>query len=181
MADDGAASTSEAVRDSQTATADGERVAGLPAGVTFRDAVTHVDDRGTVCEVFDPRWAWHPDPLVFVYTFTIRPGMIKGWGMHAEHEDRYFILAGEMEVVMYDEREGSPTEGLVARVVMSHHRRRLMNIPAGVWHANRNIGESDVVVVNCPTIPYDHENPDKYRLPLDSDRIPFTFEDPRGW
>jgi dTDP-4-dehydrorhamnose 3,5-epimerase len=113
--------------------------------------------------------------------FTLRPGRVKGWGMHREHEDRYFILAGEMEVVMYDARDDSPTRGLVSRVVLSEYRRRLMNVPTGVWHANRNIGTKDVIVVNCPTTPYDHANPDKYRLPLDTDQIPYRFEDPRGW
>lgn len=168
--------------DRQTVTAEGERVDPLPAGVTLRDAVTHVDERGSVCEIFDPRWGWHPDPLVFVYMFTIRPGWTKGWGMHKQHEDRYFLLAGEMEVVFYDDRDESPTKGLVAKIVLSEHRRRLMNIPAGVWHTDRNLGDRDCVVVNLPTIVYDHEAPDKYRLPLDSDAIPYEFPpDVKGW
>lgn len=168
-------------RDIQTVTPQGESIQQLPAGVTFHDVNTHVDERGTVCELFDPRWGWHKDPLVFVYSFTLRPGMIKGWGLHEKHEDRYFILQGEMEVVLYDERPNSPTFGLVAKLVMSEYRRRLMNIPAGVWHANRNIGQKDVVIVNFPTIQFDHANPDKYRLPLDNDRIPYKFENPLGW
>ena len=169
------------VQDRQTVTADGSSVQRLPHGLTFRDAITHSDARGSVCELFDPRWGWHESSLVFAYTFTIRPGRIKGWGMHKLHEDRYFVLFGEMEVVFYDERPDSPTFGLVSKVVLAEHRRRLMNIPAGVWHANQNIGTKDVVVVNFPTIPYDHENPDKYRLPLDTDQIPYRFEDTRGW
>ena len=92
--------------------------------------------------------------------------MVKGWGMHKKHEDRYFILAGELEVVLYDERPDSATNGQVSTVGLSEYRRRLMNIPAGVWHANRNIGAKDVIVINCPTMPYDHADPDKYRLPL---------------
>jgi len=56
-----------------------------------------------------------------------------------------------------------------------------MNVPPGIWHANHNIGTKDVIVVNCPTTPYDHENPDKYRLPLDTDLIPYRFEQRRGW
>jgi dTDP-4-dehydrorhamnose 3,5-epimerase len=171
----------QVVRDPATVDAEGVPLATLPEGVTFRDVPTHSDDRGTVCEIFDSRWDWHPDPLVFVYMFTLRPGQTKGWGMHKEHEDRYFILGGEMEVVMYDEREDSPTRGLVASVVLSEYRRRLMNVPAGVWHANRNLGSKDAIVVNCPTTPYDHEAPDKYRLPLDTDRIPYRFADARGW
>ncbi len=41
-------------------------------------------------------------------------------------------------------------------------------IPRGVWHAERCIGGKDAMVVNFPTIQYDHTNPDKYRLPLDT-------------
>ncbi len=168
-------------QDAETVTAEGVPLAPLPDGVTFHEVTTHVDDRGTLFEMFDERWDWHPDPLLYAYTSTIRPGKIKGWALHRRHEDRYFILFGEMEVVLYDDRESSPTRGLVATVVLSHHRRRLMNIPAGIWHADRNIGDSEAVIVNFPTIPYDHSDPDKYRLPLDTDQIPYTWPDPKGW
>ena len=39
----------------------------------------------------------------------------------------------------------------------------------------------DVIVINCPTMPYDHADPDKYRLPLDTDRIPYRFPAAHGW
>jgi dTDP-4-dehydrorhamnose 3,5-epimerase len=169
------------VRDPATVDAHGATLARLPHGVQFRDSPMHLDVRGSVRELFDVRWNWHPDPLTFVYCMTIRPGMIKGWGMHKLHEDRYFVLRGEMEVVLYDERPDSPTVGLVASVVLSEGQGRLMNIPAGVWHANRNLGRDDVMVINFPTIPYDHANPDKYRLPLDTDRIPYRFDHSRGF
>ncbi len=117
------------VKDKKTVSADGESVAKMPVGVTFHDVTTHVDERGSVVELYDPRWGWHEAPLVFAYAFTIRPGMIKGWAVHEKHEDRYFIMNGEMEVVLYDDREGSATRGLVSKVVMTEYRRRLMNIP----------------------------------------------------
>jgi dTDP-4-dehydrorhamnose 3,5-epimerase len=102
--------------------------------------------------------------------------------MHLEHEDRYFILHGDLEVVMYDDRPASPTAGLVAKAYLTQHQRRLMNIPQGVWHANRNVGNGDVMVINFPTKPYDHQNPDKYKLPLDTDRIPYSFAPgTQGW
>jgi dTDP-4-dehydrorhamnose 3,5-epimerase len=83
--------------------------------------------------------------------------------------------------VLYDERPESSTKGLVAQIVLSQYRPRLMNLPAGVWHADRNLGSTDVVVINFPTSPYDHAHPDKYRLPLDTDRIPHKFERMVGW
>lgn len=168
-------------QDKQTVTPDGESIQELPFGVTFHDLITQVDERGEVCEHYDPRWGWHEAPLVFVYSFTIRPGMIKGWGLHKKHDDRYCILFGDLEVILYDVRPDSPTNGLVSKIVLSERRRRLMNIPANVWHADRNIGSKDALVVNFPTIQYDHASPDKYRLPLDTDQIPYKFENPRGW
>jgi dTDP-4-dehydrorhamnose 3,5-epimerase len=151
----------------------------LPEGAEIRDLVTHSDERGTVCELYDDRWGFSGDPVVFAYLFTIRPGMAKGWGVHHEHDDRYAFLSGELEVALYDGREDSVTAGLESRLVLSIHHRRLLSIPRGVWHAERNIGSVDVQVVNFPTIPYDHTNPDKYRLPLDTDELPVTLGP--GW
>ena len=32
-----------------------------------------------------------------------------------------------------------------------------------------------------PTRPYQHDDPDVYRLPLENDRIPYRFEQKLGW
>lgn len=170
------------VRDIETVTSTGQRIAPLPEGMVVHDLVTHVDERGTVCELYDLRWGVNPDPLVFAYLFTIRPGMAKGWGIHRQHEDRYAFLAGELELAFYDAREDSATAGRESRLFLSAHCRRVVTIPRGVWHAERNVGEVDVQVVNFPTIPYDHANPDKYRLPLDTDELPVRLgREWRGW
>lgn len=171
----------QAQRDRQTVSPAGESLAQLPDGVILRDIPIQIDDRGSVRELFDLRWNWCPEPVQFVYSFSIRPGMIKGWGLHKLHQDRYYVLSGEVEVVLYDERPASPTHGLISKIVLSEYRGRVMNIPAGIWHADRNLGTKDALVVNFPTIPYDHANPDKYRLPLTTDRIPYKFDNPRGY
>ena len=171
-----------AQRDAETVTSDGRSVAPLPDGVVLRPLTTHVDDRGSVCELYDPRWGAHPDPLVFAYAFTILPGRSKGWGIHREHDDRYAFVNGRLEVVLHDAREDSPTHGLTSTLRISEYHRALLTIPAGVWHAERNIGTTDVLVVNFPTIQYDHANPDKYRLPLDTDELPVRLgPEWHGW
>lgn len=170
-----------ATRDRQTVRDDGSPIARLTDGVRMHQSPTFADARGSVVEMFDPRWNWHPDPLVFVYSFTIRPGFAKGWNLHKEHEDRYFVLQGEMELVLYDPRPESPTRGEVCRLVLSEHNRQIVNVPRNVWHADHNIGSKDVVVVNFPTMAYDHANPDKYRLPIDTPLIPYSFAGARGW
>lgn len=169
-----------AIRDRQTVTTEGVRLAPVPHGSTSKETVTHVDDRGTVTEMFDTRWNWHPDPVSFAYTYTLREGWAKGWGLHREHEDRYFLVKGRMQIVCYDVRPDSPTCGQISHIILSEDNPRIISIPTFVWHANINIGSGEVRVVNFPTLPYDHENPDKLRLPLDTDLIPYKIQ-AKGW
>lgn len=169
------------IRDGFTVTQEGAERRRLIEGVGIRDLVLHTDARGTVCEMYDPRWGFTPDPIVFTYFYTIRPGWVKGWSHHKIHEDRYCLMQGEMKVVLYDSRPDSPTYGMVNEIFLSEQRRQLMSIPRLVWHADENVGSKDVLVVNFPTIPYDHSNPDKYRLPLDTDLIPYKFENLKGF
>lgn len=161
--------------------ADGVSKAPKLHGSVEHRTTTHVDDRGTVTEMFDTRWGWHPNPITFAYTYTIRQGRAKGWGLHKLHEDRYFLLEGRMEIVCYDVRPDSPTCGQISKIILSPENPRIVSIPKFVWHANLNIGNGDLRVVNFPTMAYDHENPDKYRLPLDTDIIPYKIEGFTGW
>ena len=163
-------------KDIQSVTRAGESTHHLIDGVMFKELPTHVDDRGVVFELFDERWGWQGDPLVYSYCFTVRPNKVKGWAVHAKHIDRYYVMFGEMLAVLYDAREDSPTYGMVNEIYLSEHNRRLVTIPIGVWHADQNVGTKDVIGINFPTRPYEHEDPDKYRLSVGTEKIPYTFK-----
>jgi dTDP-4-dehydrorhamnose 3,5-epimerase len=170
-----------AARDSQTVTPEGKPLRRLTEGVTMRPAQLHSDERGSVVEVFDKRWEWHSAPVSSFHICTIRPGFVKGWSLHEGHEDRYFILQGEMELVLYDPRPHASTYGEVCKILMSEYNRCLLNIPTHVWHALHNIGDKDVIIIDMPTVPYNHAAPDKYRLPIDTPLIPYSFGAAKGW
>ena len=171
----------EPKKDVQTTTPDGEPILQLIDGVKLRPAVTLSDDRGTLCEILNPSWGLHPAEIVYVYQFTIRPGKIKGWHQHHLHDDRIFISQGTIKVVLYDARTESPTYGMINEIYRSEHERNIMVIPAFVFHAHQNIGNSDALFVSMPTRAYNHADPDVFRLPLDTDQIPYRFEEKRGW
>jgi len=78
-------------QDVQTVTPEGEPVQPLIEGVKIVPAVTHPDERGTLCEISSLALKAHPAPIVYVYQFTIRPGKVKGWHIHHLHDDRIFI------------------------------------------------------------------------------------------
>ena len=54
----------------------------------------HADERGTIREIYDLRWGFTDDPLVYVYHVTIRPGQVKGWVVHLKQNDRLFAVLG---------------------------------------------------------------------------------------
>ncbi|MCZ4518036.1 dTDP-4-dehydrorhamnose 3,5-epimerase family protein [Rhodococcus ruber] len=164
-----------AKQDEQTVDDDGNLILTLPHLVKMRSCGSIVDERGSLCEMFNPDWEWSAKPLTYSYFFTIRPRMVKGWGVHYSHEDRLFLLSGEVQLVMFDCREDSPTAQKVFEVFLHERNRMIINIPEGVYHAIRNIGLVDAVIVNFPTELYTPDNPDQFKASLDAKDIPYSF------
>jgi dTDP-4-dehydrorhamnose 3,5-epimerase len=168
-------------QDVQTVTPEGKSVQSLIEGVKIVPAVTHPDERGTLCEISSLALKAHPAPIVYVYQFTIRPGKVKGWHIHHLHDDRIFISQGTVKVVLYDNRPESPTYQMINEIYRTEHHRTLMVIPAYVFHAHHNVGHTDALFISMPTRIYNHKSPDVYRLPLDNNTIPYRFEQRMGW
>jgi dTDP-4-dehydrorhamnose 3,5-epimerase len=161
--------------DQATVTPEGERLETLIDGVRVRPAKVQLDERGSLTEMYSEAWSFTDEPLRYVYQTTIRVGVVKGWVIHYEQDDRLFFDNGAVKVVLYDARAGSATYGAINELFFGSAKRALLRIPAGVFHAVANIGESEVRFVNLPTRPYRHERPDKARLPTDTDAIPYRF------
>jgi len=136
----------------------------------------HADHRGSLLEVVDVRDPFWADPIVYAYRFTVRPGRIKGWGMHRIQSDRYLTMSGRVRVVLFDGRAGSPTFQRFAEFQFTDQTPGTLLIPPGVWHADQNTGDVDAVIVNFPTHPYDRDRPDKYRVDVAGGEIPFDWQ-----
>src|SRR6266545_173022 len=128
-------SLSAAAQFEQTVTEKSEPIADLIEGVVRRSSITHPDERGTLTEIFNPVWDFSDEPLVYVYQVTIRPGQIKGFVLHRAYSDRLFFSLGTSKVVLYDDREDSPTRGMLNELFFSEESRGHLVIPPNVWHA----------------------------------------------
>ncbi len=163
-------------KDQQTVTPDGKSIKPLIDGVRLRPATTLPDERGTLCEILSSEWRFDEFPLVHVYQVTIRPQHVRGWVIHRLQDDRIFVSEGTVKVVLYDDRPESPTYQMLNEFFIGEHNRALFRIPRGVYHALQNVGNTDALFINLPTQAYNHADPDKYRLPLNNDLIPYRFE-----
>jgi dTDP-4-dehydrorhamnose 3,5-epimerase len=144
-------------------------------GVLVERLVPHTDHRGHLTQIMNsvsPIWE---QPVVHAYHVTVKPGRIKGWGMHRLQGDRHYAFAGEGRMVLYDGRDDSPTQGEIAQIPFSDVSRGVVYIPPGVWHAAQNTGDRDWQMINFPTRAYQSANPDKYRIDPHSGEIPFDF------
>jgi dTDP-4-dehydrorhamnose 3,5-epimerase len=145
-------------------------------GVALVRLAPLADHRGSLTPFLDARDPFWIEPVVYAYEIMIRPGRIKGWGMHERQIDRYLVADGNVRVVLYDGRPDRASHGRIAQFFFTAASPGLLAIPPGVWHADQNWGEKDAHIVNFPTHPYDHANPDKYRIDPHSDVIPFDWE-----
>lgn len=156
-------------------TGDGTALPSAIDGVVVRRVTIHADHRGTLMPVLDIRHDFWEAPVVYSYCFTIRPGVIKGWGMHEVQMDRYFVACGHIRVVLFDGREESPSRGTIEQIYFTPETPGLVCVPPGVWHADQNWGATDAVILNFPTVPYDPVNPDKHRIDPHAEVIPFDW------
>ncbi|HKY32944.1 MAG TPA: dTDP-4-dehydrorhamnose 3,5-epimerase family protein [Candidatus Polarisedimenticolia bacterium] len=152
------------------------QVGGKPLieGVRFKKLNVLADERGRLMEML------RRDDDVFVsfgqaYLTTAYPGVVKGWHYHKVQLDHFVVVKGMMKIVLFDPRDGSPTRGVVNEFFMGEHNPLLLQIPPLVYHGFKCISEQEALVVNLPTEPYRHDDPDEFRLPPHDPSIPYDW------
>ena len=174
------AAAEAAARDRPTVDAASRELPSGIDGVEVRRLTTHADPRGVLTPVLDIRDSFWTEPIVYAYRFSILHGRVKGWGMHELQADRYFVVSGDVRVVLFDGRPDSPSSGSLAQINFTDKTPGLVKIPPGVWHADQNWGQIEAHVVNFPTRPYDPDHPDKLRIDPWSGVITFDWSLPDG-
>lgn len=145
------------------------------AGVLVQDVRPVLTGYGHLIELFRSEWAKANAVVDQVFASTLVPGAISAWHAHEHTTDRIAVAHGTLHVVLFDAREDSPTRGMLNQFRVSPLRPALVTIPPRVWHGIQNIGNEPAVVVNAVDRAYDYASPDHWRVPADSDAVPFRF------
>ena len=148
-------------------------------GVEVRELRVNVDERGHLVEMFRDDWdLYDPAPEMSYFSLTY-PGIVRAWHRHTEGQIDHFVCPkGRIKVGIYDERQGSPTNGELNTFVIGEDAQKVVRIPGDCWHGFKAISDEPALLVNFPTELYDYENPDEERLPYDTDRIPLDWDEP---
>jgi dTDP-4-dehydrorhamnose 3,5-epimerase len=143
-------------------------------GVKIRPLRFLPDERGYLMEILRSDWEEF-ERFGQVYVTAAYPGVVKGWHYHKLQTDHFVCIHGTAKVVLYDRREGSPTQGEVNEFFIGEHNPSLIKIPAEVVHGFKGVGLEVALIVNVPTELYNYEEPDEYRLPYDTEEIPYDW------
>ena len=85
------------------------------------------------------------------------------------------VIKGMARIALCDQREGSATNGLVNEFFIGEDNPVLIHIPEKVLHGFKAYGTEAAFIVNTVTQPYNHKEPDEFRIdPFEND-IPYDW------
>lgn len=143
-------------------------------GVEVKKLKVIPDERGRLMEIL------RSDDEVFeqfgqVYMTTAKPGIVKAWHYHKLQTDNFTCVFGKMRLALYDAREQSKTFKEVQDFIVDLENPMLIKIPPNVYHGFKCVSNQEAIVINTVTRPYNHQDPDEYRVDAYDNDIPYDW------
>ncbi len=131
------------------------------------------DDRGAVLHMLrndSPNFSGFGE----VYFSEVNSGVIKGWKRHMRMTQHFAVPHGRIKVVIYDDRQGSPTYGGIAEFELGRHDDyTLLVIPPLLWYGFQGIANEPSLLCNCADLVHDPLESEK--LEICDARIPYDW------
>lgn len=143
------------------------------AGVELRPLRIIADSRGAVLHMV------RTDAPGFerfgeIYFSEAAPGAVKGWKRHQRMTQRFAVPSGRMRIVIFDDREGSPTRASLQIVELGRpDAYQLLVIPPQLWYGFAAIGSEPALMANCADLPHDPSESESVDPALG--RIPYVW------
>ena len=143
------------------------------AGVRITPLKQILDERGKVMKMLrndSPNFSGFGE----IYFSCVYPGVVKAWHIHKQMTLNYAVPQGRIKLVLYDDREESPTKGELQEIYMGSDNYCLVTIAPLIWNGFKGIGTEMAIVANCSSIP--HDPAEIERLSPINDSIPYDWE-----
>ena len=143
------------------------------AGVAVHPLRRIPDERGILMHMLRAD-APHFEQFGEIYFSTVYPNVVKGWHLHRRMTLNYAVVSGMIKLVLYDDRDGSPTRSEVMELFVGDENYVLVTVPPLVWNGFKGVGTAPAIVANCAPVP--HDGAEIERLDPFSPRIPYTWD-----
>lgn len=163
-------------KDPQTVTASGSRAQPFNiSGVRVIPLNNVLTRSGAVTELFRTDWPELTITPRHVILATMNPGGTTDWHRHSQQTDHLIAISGNIKLVLWDGREQSETKGQHDVIRFGALRPLIAVVPPGVWHGLRNESGSIAHYINVNDVPYNHADPDNYRLEVEAGKAPIEL------
>ena len=92
-----------------------------------------------------------------IYFSTIFFDKIKAWHLHKESTLNYSCVKGEVKLVLFDNREKSPTKGIIQEIILKPKEHSLITIPKNIWNGFKGLDKEESIIANCLTLPHNED------------------------
>lgn len=142
-------------------------------GVVIKELKQIADYRGKVMHMIR---CDSPDFLTFgeIYFSVVNSGAIKAWKKHLRMTQNIAVPAGKIRLVIYDNREGSKSFGMLEVFELGEENYSLLRIPPQVWYGFCGISSFPAIIANCTDIPHDPKESEK--INPESKLIPYEWK-----
>ena len=142
-------------------------------GVIIKELKKISDERGSIFHMLR-----NDDPIYEkfgeIYFSKVYPNVIKGWHFHKKMTLNYAVISGAIKLVLFDERDGSRTNGIIDEIFFGEDNYCLVKVPPMVWNGFKGIGVGPAIVANCATLPHDPN--EILRLDPFNNHIPYNWD-----
>ena len=91
------------------------------------------------------------------YFSFVKKDEVKGWKCHTQMTLNLVVPQGEIRFVVFDDREGSQTQGEYKEIVLSPDNYKRLTIAPNLWVAFQGCRQGENMLLNIASIPHDPE------------------------
>ena len=143
------------------------------AGVLIQELKQIADERGKVMHML------RVDSPLFtrfgeIYFSVVNPGVVKAWKRHREMTQHLTVPVGKIKLAIFDDREDSPSCGIVEVLEIGEDNYLLVKISPLLWYGFQGLSATPALIANCTDLPHIKEEVE-YREVQDS-LIPYNWK-----
>ncbi len=142
-------------------------------GVSFKDLVTHPDERGFFREIIRVTDDFFAEGFGQISHSLVYTGVVKAWHAHKKQTQWNYVLSGLIRVALYDARKDSPTYRETMEFLAGDYQAaRVYKFPPGVLHGYRCLnGPMNIMYVTSGT----YDSTDEVRVPHDDPSVGYDW------